>query len=219
LGNFRIYRTEDFLTTMPPEWADSAGIFIPLYGHEALSLAFGGVAWKPNALLVFLDSMNALSAEPLSLDLRHSPQNYLISPHQPWLTAAYTPEGMRQFAPSCEDGSAAHIDVVVYDPRMGIFPNEPLSPVWQEGALFEESVQPYRMGLDADPLDRPVLSPSPFSDPYGPQTWESEPCGRVAVHLITIEQFVRITGYGPPHSPITPDTYAAAGLPWPQCQS
>jgi hypothetical protein len=36
----------------------------------------------------------------------------------------------------------------------------------------------------------------------------------VDVHLVDIEQFRQITGHEPPHTPVTVDTYSAAGLPW-----
>jgi hypothetical protein len=234
LGNFRIHRVEDYLSTVPFSWTHlhdegRASIFIPMYRREALWLAFGGVSWKPNAVVVGLSNANALSSGHLEMGLHNAPQNYIVSPHQPWLAGASSRGGrLRQFVVASPDfglraglAQQGHdmaeetptIDLMVYDPRPGIFPNDPPRALaGREDVVFEESVQPYRLGLDAGM--RQNHATSPFPDPYGLETWESEPCARVAVHLVNIEQFRQITGHEPPHTSVTTDTYSAAGLPW-----
>lgn len=221
MGNFRIHRVEDYLGTVPAGWAEMhhdgrEGIFIPMYRCEALWLAFGGVSWKPNAVQVGLGGSNVLSGEPLEAGLHGAPQNYIISPHQPWLAGMRSLElGMRHKDPDNVSFSQFRVpqslEVVVYDPRPSIFPSEPpRQHTWPYDSLFEESVQPFRLGLQDEGREAQFALP----DPYGQEAWELEPCGRVDVHLVNTAQFQQITGHEPPHTPVTTDAYSAAGLPW-----
>jgi hypothetical protein len=226
LGNFRVHRVEDYATRVPPEWADSDGIFIPMYQREALWLAFGGVAWKPSAVMVGAGERNAIAVEPIDGGLQSSPQNYAVSPHQPWLAGAAMEGGkVRQFVPpplawsvqssagAPQEGATWDIEVIIYDPKAGIFPAEPPRlQAWPEADTFEESVQPYRVGASSEQGER--QDAYPLADPYGFDTWENEPCGRITVHLVNMEQYRRITGLEAPYTPTSANTYQAANLPW-----
>ena len=53
-------------------------------------------------------------------------------------------------------------------------------------------------------------------DEYGIDTWDQLNYGRLLVHLVDGEMFRQITGKEPPPTPISPETYAEAGLPWPE---
>jgi len=222
MGNFRVHRVEEYLATVPREWVElrdegREGIFVPMYRREALRLAFGGVSWKPNAVQIGLGGANVLSGEPLDAGLHDTPQNYIIAPNQPWLFGMRNKDG-GGYIPHSQFHILNTIEVVLYDPMPGIFPNEPPhQQTWPDDSLFEESVQPYRLGGQDEGHDPQFAIRSPHSaivDPYGPETWEREPCGRVDVHLVGIEQYRQITGHEPPHTPVTADTYSAAGLPW-----
>ena len=71
---------------------------IPLRQGEALWLAFDGEDWHPNAVQVAVGGVNVLTGGPFDDGLGDDPQNYLVTPHQPWLDGIKTGDGVvRQF--------------------------------------------------------------------------------------------------------------------------
>ncbi|MGH9227016.1 MAG: hypothetical protein ACRD2W_25295, partial [Acidimicrobiales bacterium] len=67
---------------------------IPLRQGEALWLAFGGEDWHPNAVQVAVGGVNAVSGQPFEAGLSDDPQNYLVTPEQPWLDGIKTGDGV-----------------------------------------------------------------------------------------------------------------------------
>jgi hypothetical protein len=59
-----------------------------------------------------------------------------------------------------------------------------------------------------------VVSQPLVADPFGSDTWQDAPIGRVFVHIVNSETFRDITGLDPPPTPITAETYAELGVPW-----
>ena len=53
-----------------------------------------------------------------------------------------------------------------------------------------------------------------YPDPHGIETWDVENSGRLFVHIVNSELYRQITGEAPPSSPVTAQSYAAAGYPW-----
>jgi hypothetical protein len=220
LGTFPIRRVTDYSDRAPRAW-NRAGAFIPMYQREALWLAFHGAAWKPHAVKVAVGGVNALTGEPDSPDLRPRPQNYLVAPVQPWLDGIKTGRGsVRQFvamplgqgytveAALTGEERVGGIQVTVFEPRPGIFPDAaPPESAAPSGPMRSTSPG---MGLGAGGAMRQKIYP----DPYGVETWDPEEVGVVVVHIVDSRRYRDLTGEAPPPSPVDAATYTASGLPW-----
>ncbi|KAK6081120.1 hypothetical protein SCUP234_04773 [Seiridium cupressi] len=108
LGEFPLYKVQDYAKQLPDEMVDKGGIFLPMYQKEALWVSFE--ATKPFAIKVYAGGVNAISGEHMNEDpdtkfRRHkkyfeqeSIQDYLIVPGQLWLDGIATSPGVvRQF--------------------------------------------------------------------------------------------------------------------------
>lgn len=219
LGIFPIFPVAEFAERLPPEWSQKDA-FIPLYQREALWLGFHGARWKPNAVQVRIGGVNVLTGETGEQSLLAEPQNYLVCPEQPWLDGIVTGSGaVRQFvamrlghgytveaALTGEERQGA-IELTVYEPRPGIFPDQPPAP---ETAGQPRAAAGLQMGLGAGGKMKQKI----YRDRHGIEVWDRENFGRVTVHLLNSAQFREVTGFEPPTTPIDAAAYAEAGLPW-----
>ena len=93
LGRFPIKRVEDYLDKVPESWKEHGGVFFPMYQREAMWMSF--TASQNVAIKVASGKINAVSGEAWNIELQppkkndkgeeESPQDYMISPGQPWL--------------------------------------------------------------------------------------------------------------------------------------
>lgn len=227
LGRFPIYKVSEFSGRLPSHWQASNAGFIPMYQCEALWIGFNGAAWKPNAVVVAVGGINALSGEPFEAPLRESPQNYLVAPPQPWLDGINCEGGrVRQFvaAPlgtgltieSVVSGQESHggIQISVYEPKPGRFPDTPVdagpTPLDEDGVLrpMHKPAQP--MGIRAGGR----IAQKIYSDQYGVDTWDLENVGHAMLHIVNSRHFEEITGQAPPPTPLNAEQYSEQGLPW-----
>ncbi len=224
LGALPIRAVAGVAGRVPAGWRDG-DVFIPLYQREALWLAFGGAAWKPNAVKVGIGGVNAVSGGPWDEDLHAEPQDYLVCPDQPWLDGINAGQGfIRQFvavplglgytveAQLTGQEQFGGIQIVVFEPKPGRFPDEPppprdLGPVALAGPALPPSGA---LGLGAGGRMRQQIYP----DPYGIDTWDLTNYGSVFVYLVNSSQYRELTGLAPPPTPISAQTYTDAGLPW-----
>jgi hypothetical protein len=192
-------------------------VIAPLHQREAVWLAFGGTSWKPNAVQVGVGRINAVSGEPWAEGLRGDPQDYLVTPDQPWLDGINAGHGtVRQFvalplgtgatieAQLTGEESEAALTVRVFEPRPGRFPDEPPPP--QPGRVARMG----SMGLGAGG----AISQKLYPDRYGIDTWDPEQTATVHIRLLNSETWTELTGRPVPPTPISAQTYAAHGLPW-----
>jgi hypothetical protein len=248
LGEFPVLRVSDYARRVPADWGPD-DFFIPMYQREALWLLFGGAEWKPNAVLVAVGRVNALTGEPLALDgvqssrtgtgvrgatapqLRDDPQNYIVCPGQPWLDGIHVEGGrVRQFIAMPLGGGHTvegqltgqeqfgGIQLVVYEPKEGRFPDKP--PPQSRASLYLEEAPPpmhgsgvavsMSMGLGAGGNLRQKVYP----DPYGLDTWDQDNWGRVVVHIANSQAYRSLTGHDPPSTPVNAAYYTDMGLPW-----
>lgn len=63
LGAFPLRKVADHMATVPCEWRERGGAFLPMYQREALWLSFDGPYWKPHALKVGVGKVNAITGE------------------------------------------------------------------------------------------------------------------------------------------------------------
>ena len=241
LGVFPLRRVDDFAAHLPVQWSrpgEPPAFFIPMYQREALWLAFEAASWKPNAVKIGIGKINALTGAAWDDGLRADPQDYLVCPHQPWLDGINSGAGViRQFvAMPLGEGYTVEgqltgqereggLQVLVYDPHPGIFPDQPpppqpfeflpggpdSSPLWlaSQGQTAPGQSAP-AMGLGAGGQ----ITQKVYPDPYGLQTWDQARAGRVSVYILNSRQYQAVTGEPLPPSPVSAKTYTEAGFPW-----
>jgi hypothetical protein len=226
LGAFPVHRVEDYAGRVPASWRESGGYFISLYQREALWMGFSGALWKPNAVKIGVGNINAVSGKPWDQELHDDPQDYLVCPQQPWLDGINAGDGfIRQFiAMPLGSGYTVEgqltgaeefggIQVLVYEPKPGRFPDAPPPRDATEPTATHSPVTgppPDEMGLAAGGMIRQKIYP----DQYGLPTWDRERCETSLVYIVNSEQYARLTGRKPPLTPISAQTYIERGFPW-----
>lgn len=223
-GAFPIFRVEDYADRVPPQWREQRGVFIPMYQREALWLNFNAASWKPNAVKMGAGGINAISGEPFDEMLRAAPQDYIVCPDQPWLDGFNTGQGtIRQFvamplglgytveAALTGKEEFGGIQIIVFEPKPGIFPEQP-PPQPERGGfgqvMYSFAAQPMGLGAGGE------MKQKIYPDPHGIATWDEQNYGRVAVHILNSAQFQEVTGMEAPATPIDAKTYTEYGLPW-----
>src|SRR5687768_15269150 len=232
LGTFPVCKVEDYKERVPETWTEHGGVFIPMYQREALWIRFQPRYWKPNAVKIAIGKVNAVSGKPWDEKLQPEENDYLVCPPQPWLDGINAGEGyIRQFvamplgmgytveAQVTGEEKFGGIQIIVYEPKPGRFPDQPPAEVARrefDGMLYAaapalaRSAGSAEMGLAAGGKMRQKIYP----DPHGIDTWDPENHGRVYVHIVNSMTYREITGKEPPPTPVTARTYTQYGLPW-----
>ena len=225
LGRFPVCRIEDYEDRVPPSWKEHGGVFIPMYQREALWLSFSGAYWRPNAVKIAVGKISAITGKRLHHHLNRTEQNYVVCPDQPWLDGINAGDGyIRQFVAMplgmgyTVEGQISGkeefggIQVIVYDPKPGKFPDEAPERDNDMDVLYEMAPPPSpgEMGLAAGGKMKQEIYP----DSYGVDAWDEENFGRVYVHIVNSIMYRQITGMEPPATPVTAKTYTDFGLPW-----
>jgi hypothetical protein len=232
LGTFPIRRVRDFADKLPAEWAAHGGVFIPMYQREALWIRFMARHWRPNAVKIAIGKVNAISGKAWEQSLKKSEKDYLVCPPQPWLDGinagknsirqfvamplgmGYTVEG--QVTGKEEFGG---IQIIVYEPKAGKFPDEPPKQTVQRFAMAmaaapEGAVVNKRLGGEMGMGAGGQMKQKIYPDPHGISTWDADNYGRVYVHIVNSLLYREITGEEAPNTPITAKTYEQHGYPW-----
>ncbi len=223
LGEFPIFRVEDYADRVPAAWRERGGVFIPMYQREALWIAFSARYWKPNAVKVGIGQINAISGEPWNECLSASPQDYLVVPDQPWLDGINAGNGfIKQFV-AMPPGQGCTVEaqltgkeefgglqLMVFEPKPGRFPDEPPARPLEDVRFCLAAPPSCEMGLGAGGRMQQKIYP----DAHGLDTWDLSNLGQLNVHIVNSRMFGEITGHRPPPTPISARQYTAAGLPW-----
>ena len=198
---------------------------IPLRQGEALWLAFDGEDWHPNAVQAAVGGVNVLSGGPFSDGLQDHPQNYLVTPFQPWLDGIKTAENLvRQFV-AAPLGSGVTVEgqvtgreerggiqLRVFEAKEGRFPFEP--PDEEAEEMFLPMAAPRAAGAPMGVAAGGKMRQRIYPDPHGLDTWDPDQTGEVDVHIVNSEEFRALTGREPPPSPVSAELYTQHGLPW-----
>lgn len=236
LGSFPLRRVDDYAERVPADWREHGGVFLPMYQREALWICLHGEGHKPRAVKVGVGKVCAITGKPWSDDLHASPQDYLVAPPQPWLDGIAAGKGLvRQFVAMplgmgyTVEGQVTGeerfggIQLKVFEPRDGLFPDEPF--LRRRAAAFECCASAQGAVAAPAPLRRSAagamglgaggrMKQKVYPDPHGIETWDSARTLRVFVHIVNSELWREITGEAPPPTPVTAREYAAHGLPW-----
>ena len=224
LGEFPVNRVADYIDSVPNHWKKLSSFFIPMYQREALWLGFNGAYWKPNAVKIGVGNINAISGEVWDEKLHDDPQDYIVCPEQPWLDGINVGEGLiRQFvatplglgatieAQVTGEEKSSGIQILVYEPLPGKFPDQPPP----ESEIVLESISmtssgAYEMGLGAGGKIQQKIYP----DEHGITTWDLENYSSIFVYIVNSEKYREITGFEPPPTLISTETYTQYGFPW-----
>lgn len=244
LGAFPVRPALAYADCLPPPWRKPHSVLIPMYQREALWLAFEAPDWRPLAVKVGVGRVNALSGAKWDERLHADPQDYLVCPPQLWLDGILGREGVvRQFvAMPLGQGYTLEaqvfgaeryggLQVLVFDSRPGRFAHEPPpAPGFPPGApagFPSAGFSPASFPPPGFPAPQPAAAPAGmgigaggrlrqkvYADPYGLETWQSQPSARVEVHILNSVEYARVTGEPPPPSPVSAADYTRHGLPW-----
>lgn len=221
LGRLPILRAEQLGKRAPRSMRERGGFVVPLYQREALWLAFGGAHWKPNAVQVGVGGVNAISAEPWDAELGANPQNYLVTPDQPWLDGINAGAGyVRQFV-ALQLGRGATVEgqlteaervggiqLRVYEPVAGRFPER--APDRDDSPRAGRAHASPQLGVAAGGKVAQKIYP----DSHGHETWDRESASSLFVQLVNSEQYRALADRDPPPSPVSASLYTEHGLPW-----
>jgi hypothetical protein len=230
LGPFPVRLVSEYPENVPSDWLERGGVFIPMYQREALWLGFEAAAWKPNAVKIAVGGVNALTGDPWNPVLHADPQDYLVTPDQPWLDGinlgsgiirqfVATPLGMGDTVEAQVTGveRTGGLQIMVIEPKPGIFPDQaPYERPGEFESMFfaplsiQENLGSLEMGLAAGGQMQQKIYP----DPHGLETWDQENTGEVFVHIVNSLQYWTITGEEAPPTPVDAKTYTQYGLPW-----
>ncbi|KAI1611209.1 integral membrane protein [Exophiala viscosa] len=132
MGNFPLYKTEQYAQSLPESIVAKRGIFLPMYQLEAMWINFEATA--PFAVKVYAGSINAVSGQPVAksdaskvhpqslVSQKASVQDYVVVPGQKWLDGFATDNGLvRQFvATKLGDGYTVEAQVTAQEVYGGL---------------------------------------------------------------------------------------------------
>jgi hypothetical protein len=238
LGRFSIKHVDDFAKNVPQLWLEHGGVMLPMYQSEALWLNFDsnyiedrGTSY-PFAIKVASGKINAVTGNSWTDWLQRNPQDYMVTPNQPWLDGYCVEKGfIRQFVAmplgagySAEEqitGAGEHggIQLVVYPMKRKVFEHRfpKIEPIREDSLDLSLKFQ-----VDFDSPIAPDMGLAPggrmrqeiYDDPFDLDDWEMDNKSRCFVHIANSLIWRSITGEVPPTVPFTAKEYTKFGLPW-----
>lgn len=225
LGRFPLRHVDDHARTVPPSWIEHGGVMLPMYQAEALWVWLNG--HYPFAVMIAAGKINAVTGEEWRAGLHRNPQNYVVTPGQPWLDGYCVEQGViRQFVATplgegytAEEqitgrGSVGGLQIVAYPMKREAFERYRARATDDATFLGCASVTVTgafgAMGLAPGGRMRQEV----FRDPHSLEDWDQRHLARCFVHITNSRQWRAITGEAPPTEPITATQYGKAGIPW-----
>jgi hypothetical protein len=223
LGRFALNHVDDYADKLPESWRTHGGVFLPMYQAEAMWLNFEGR--YPMAIKVAAGKIDALTGESWSNALTKKPQDYLVTPDQPWLDGFCIQKGLiRQFVAmplgegySAEEqltGEAQYggVQLLIYPMKAAVYEERFLQQRMMLAEMCYSLPSPGQseMGLAPGGLMRQEI----YADKYGFDAWDQSVRSRCYAHLLNSLQFFAVTGAKPPTQPPSAQQYSNAGLPW-----
>jgi hypothetical protein len=228
LGSFPLLHVDDHPASVPPDWTKHGGVMLPMYQSEAMWIYFNSGSWGggyPFAIKIATGKINAVSGKPYREGLNRRPQDYVVSPGQPWLDGFCVKKGaIRQFVAmplgagyTAEEqltgkADVGGIQIVVYPLKAEIYSRirKDRAITDLEDSLVNYCCAPSAMGLAPGGLMKQDI----YADEFDKSDWDLEHSSRCFVHIANSLVWRRITGQYPPTVPPTAAEYTSAGLPW-----
>ena len=227
LGPFPLRHVDDFGSRLPELWKKNGGVMLPMYQSEALWMYLHGQ--YPFAVKVATGKINALTGEGWTDGIHRDPQDYMVTPDQPWLDGYCVEKGtIRQFVAmplgggyTVEEqitGEAEHggLQIVAYPMKAEAF-----RELYKRGGmeLFGVALAMEDGDLSDDAPDMGLapggrMKQDIFDDPHSFDVWDTRASSRCFVHITNSLAWRALTGEEPPTTPLTSREYQDAGLPW-----
>jgi len=228
LGRFPLELTDSHAARVPDRWLRRGGVMLPMYQSEALWISFGGSGY-PFAVKIAAGKIDAATGEDWTDRFARDPQNYLVTPGQPWLDGFCVEKGIiRQFVAmplgsgySAEEqihGKAEHggLQILACPLKPEVYERMQKELVSRAGEVMDFCLQETCSVTGADMGLAPggKMRQEIFEDPHDLADWDLEHSGRCFVHLANSLMWRAVTGKQPPTVPPTSREYANAGIPW-----
>ncbi len=232
LGAFPMRHVDDFASRVPQAWNQRGGVMLPMYQSEALWLQLSSS--YPFAVKVATGKIDAITGESWSNGLHRDPQDYLVTPGQPWLDGYCFEQGtIHQFVAmplgqgyTVEEqltGEAEHggLQIVAYPMKAAVYRKK-----FERQAAMSRASLDVTMDLlsdaDACVAGAPDMGLAPggrmiqeiFQDPHEFDVWETRHSSRCFVHITSSLAWRAVTGEDPPTTPLTSREYNDHGMPW-----
>lgn len=240
LGSFPIRHAEDYAASLPPETNSRGGVILPMWQAEAMWLGFTnrgpdlGLQF-PVAIKVAAGKINAVTGEAWRPGLHRRPQDYMVSPRQPWLDGFAVEKGViRQFvAMPLGEGYSVEEQITGKAEWGGLqISVTPLNAeVWKKKRAAWEKERERSLRIVGF-AEQAVLHSRPrylssmamgaggrmrqeiYRDTFKVGDWDVDATDRVFVTLLHAKDWKTVTGEVPPNEPPTAREYSEAGLPW-----
>ena len=229
LGAFPLRHVDDFASRLPELWKKHGGVMLPMYQSEALWVNLHG--HYPFAVKVATGKINALTGESWTDGIHRDPQDYMVTPDQPWLDGYCVEKGtIRQFVAmplgggyTVEEqitGEAEHggLQIVAYPMKAEAYRKlyEQPDVVLRSLALSDEMAPAFAAAGAPDMGLAPGgrMKQEIFDDPHAFDVWDTRASGRCFVHITNSLAWRAVTEEEPPTTPLTSREYQDAGLPW-----
>ena len=238
LGSFPLKHVDDYSKNVPAAWNDHGGVMLPMYQAEALWIYFSGTYIEdryheyPFAVKIASGKINAVDGLSWADGLSQDPQNYIVSPEQPWIDGYCVERGtIRQFVAmplgkgyTAEEqitgkGDVGGLQIQVFPMKRDRF--EKYFPVRPKLEYSEDicCCEPFGDVGYANKLEMGLapggkMKQEIYDDPYKLDDWDLTQPSRCFIHIANSHVWSTITGDKPPTKPPTAKEYADAGLPW-----
>ncbi len=234
--SFPLRHVEDYAGRLDDTTVSRGGVIMPMWQAEAMWMNFHNYRPMlkldfPVAVKVAAGKINAVSGGTWRPGLNRDPQDYMVSPQQPWLDGfAVKPGVVRQFVAmplgegytaeqqisGKEEWGGLQIQVVPLKTHVWLKLWQAWKDKFSEAYLAEETLrlsqrrESVPMGLAPGGLMKQAIYP----DKFELDDWDVEAMDRVFVTLLHAKDWKSITGENAPNHPPTAGDYSKAGLPW-----
>jgi len=229
VGQFHLEHIEDHKEQVPEDWLKRGGALLPMYQSEAMWISFSGN--YPMAIKIATGKINAITGESWNNNLCDSPQDYVVTPSQPWLDGYAIERGtVRQFVATQLGRGETTEEQITGKAEFGgiqIIAYPMKEDLYRE--LFEKPrPQRYESYLDIPKFCRRSpessiqmgiapggkITQEIYDDEYGLDAWDLTAGSRCFLHTVNSEHWNSITDLPMPTKPITARDYKKADIPW-----
>jgi len=247
LGSFPLKHVDDYQNTIPKAWKNHGGVMLPMYQSEALWINFNSSyiqerdAYYPFVVKIATGKIDALTGKAWKKGLSKRPQNYIVTPHQPWIDGYCVSKGViRQFvAMPLGKGFTAEeqitkkseyggLQIQVYPMKADIFKKK--FPIKEHDKLqrfilsnlinksnalsYDECCVVKERDFELGLAPGGKMMQEIYDDPYKLTDWDRTHTSRCFVHIANSDLWNDITNEHAPTIPPTAKEYSVAGLPW-----